>query len=432
MKNLRVIIIGGGFGGLNAAKSLKKAAVDLLVLDKSNHHLFQPLLYQVATAALSPGNIATPIREVLAKQTNATVYLADIASIDKNEKQVIAANGDTYPYDYLILAPGATHSYFGHPEWEKSAPGLKTLTDAINIRSRILLSYERAERCENSREAEKFMRFVIVGAGPTGVEMAGAIAEIAHQSLVRNFRHIKPEQTHIYLVEGLDQVLPSFPKDLADKAQKELEKLGVQVFLNTFVTNITSQGVYVGDLFFETPNVIWAAGNEASPLLKSLHTPLDKYGRALVHHDLSIPGHPEIFVIGDAACNHDKSGKVLPGIAPVAIQQGRYVAKLIKGQIPSDKRPPFVYFDKGMMATVGRAKAIVMTGKLKFSGFIAWTMWCFVHIVYLITFSNRLLVMFQWFFLYLFNQRRIRLITRPVTEEDDPLHQYDKNRSQVK
>lgn len=426
MSNPRVIIIGGGFGGLNAAKALKKAPVDLLILDKSNHHLFQPLLYQVATAALSPGNIATPIREVLAKHANATVYLADITRIDKKKKQVIAANDDAYSYDYLILAPGASHAYFGHPEWEELAPGLKNLTDAITIRSRILLSYERAERCEDPSEAEKFMRFVIVGGGPTGVEMAGAIAEISHKSLVRNFRHIKPEQTRIYLVEGLGQVLPSFPKTLADKAQKELEKLGVQVLLNTFVTNITSQGVYAGDHFFETSNVIWAAGNEASPLLKSLNTPLDRYGRVLVDPDLSISGHPEIFVIGDAACNHDKNGKPLPGIAPVAIQQGRYVAKLIKEQIPSEKRQAFVYFDKGMMATVGKAKAIAMMGKFQFSGFIAWSMWCFVHVLYLISFSSRLLVMIQWIFLYFFNQRRIRLITRSVTEEDEPLHQYNK------
>jgi NADH:ubiquinone reductase (H+-translocating) len=254
MKNPKVIIVGGGFGGLNAAKTLNRAPVDILLLDKSNHHLFQPLLYQVATAALSPGNIAAPIREVLAKQANATVYLADIARIDRDKKQVVAANGDTYSYDYLILAPGASHSYFGHPEWEAFAPGLKNLGDAINIRSRILLSYERAERCENPAEAEKFMRFVIVGGGPTGVEMAGAIAEIAHKTLVRNFRHIKPEQSHIYLVEGLGQLLPSFPKELAGKAQKALEKLGVQVFLNTYITNITPQGVYAGDYFFETAN----------------------------------------------------------------------------------------------------------------------------------------------------------------------------------
>jgi NADH dehydrogenase len=426
MANSKVIIVGAGFGGLNAAKALKKTNVDLLVIDKSNHHLFQPLLYQVATAALSPDNIATPIREVLAKQANATVYLADIACINKTRRQVIAANGDAYSYDYLILAPGATHSYFGHPEWEKSAPGLKTLEDAITIRSRVLLSYERAERCLHTSEAEKFMRFVIVGGGPTGVEMAGAIAEIAHKSLVKKFRHIKPEQTHIYLIEGLGQLLPSFSKELADKAQKELEKLGVQVHLNTFVTNVIPTGVYLHDRFLETPNIIWAAGNEASSLLKSLNVSLDRYGRALVNRDLSIPGHPEIFVIGDAACIHDENGKPLPGIAPVAIQQGRYVAKLIKNQMSPEKRKPFVYFNKGMMATIGKNKAIAMVGRFKLSGFFAWLSWCFIHILYLITFSNRFLVMIQWFFLYISNQRRNRLITKSVGEQDDPLHQYDK------
>ena len=243
MNYKKVIIIGGGFGGINAAKKLKKAPVDILLIDKSNHHLFQPLLYQVATAALSPGDIASPLRQVLAKQQNATVLLADIIAINKTDKTVVAANGETFVYDYLILAPGATHSYFGHPEWENSAPGLKTLSDALTIREKIILSYERAERCTDAGEAEKFMRFVIVGGGPTGVEMAGAIAEMAHKSLANNFRHIKPEQTKIYLIEGTDQVLPGFPKDLADKGQKALEKLGVNVLLNTKVTNVTARGV---------------------------------------------------------------------------------------------------------------------------------------------------------------------------------------------
>lgn len=425
MKKAKVIIIGAGFGGLNAAKALKKAHVNLLMIDKANHHLFQPLLYQVATAALSPGSIASPIREVLSKQANTTVYLADITKIDKDEKTVMAANGDLYHFDYLILAPGASHSYFKHPEWEPLAPGLKNLSDALKIRARILLSYERAERCDDHREAAKFMRFVIVGAGPTGVEMAGAIAEIAHHTLVRNFRHIKPEQTHIHLIEGVGQVLPTFPKELSDKAQKELEKLGVQVHLNTFVTDITPKGVHVKDHFFETPNVIWAAGNEASPLLKTLDTPLDRIGRAIVTEDLTIPNYPEIFVIGDAACCYDKAGKPLPGMAPIAIQQGKYVAKIIKNQIPFEKREPFKYFDKGMMATIGKAKAIAVVGSLKISGFIAWLMWCFLHVLYLITFSNRLFVMIQWVFLYLFNKRHIRLINRAVKEGDYPLHPHE-------
>jgi NADH:ubiquinone reductase (H+-translocating) len=426
MKQPKVIIVGGGFGGLNAAITLKKAPVEVLMIDKANHHLFQPLLYQVATAALSPGNIATPLREILAKQKNATVLLADISSINKENKEVVAANGDTFSYDYLILAPGARHSYFGRAEWETLAPGLKTLSDAVTIREKILLSYERAERCTDPAEAEKFMRFVVVGGGPTGVEMAGAIAEMAHHTLVGNFRNIKPETSKIYLVEGMDHVLPSFPKSLSEKALKDLEILGVDVLLNTLVTQITDEGVFMGDKFIETPNVIWAAGNEVSSLLKTLDVPLDKCHRVIVNPDLSIPGHPEIFVIGDAAFCCDKEGKPLPGIAPVAIQQGRYVAKLIKN-LPEQNRKPFVYFNKGLMATIGKNKAIATVGKLKMSGHLAWMAWCFIHILYLITFSNRVLVMIQWFFLYISNQRRIRLITSSVEEKDSPIHAHEES-----
>ncbi|HEV8051902.1 MAG TPA: NAD(P)/FAD-dependent oxidoreductase, partial [Parachlamydiaceae bacterium] len=323
----------------------------------------------------------------------------------------------------LILAPGASHSYFGNPEWEQFAPGLKTLSDALSIRERILLSYERAERCTDPIEAEKFMRFVIIGGGPTGVEMAGAIAEIAHKSLVNNFRHIKPEQTKIYLIEGLNQILPSFPKDLADKGQKALENLGVDVLLNTTVTNVTEKGVWIGDKFLETPNIIWAAGNKASMLLKSLDAPLDRSQRVIVNADLTIPDYSEVFVVGDAASNYGKNGTPLPGIAPVAIQQGNYVAKIIGGQIPPSQRKPFVYFDKGMMATIGKAKAVAMVGKLKISGYLAWLAWSLIHVVYLISFASRFLVMSEWMFLYFSNQRRIRLITRQVSDKDDPLHQ---------
>jgi NADH dehydrogenase len=420
----KVIIIGGGFGGLNAAQALKKADVELTLIDKTNLHLFQPLLYQVATAAVSPGDIAAPIREVLAKQANATVLMANITSIDKVKKQIVAENGDRFPYDYLILAPGATHSYFSHSEWERWAPGLKTITDAITIRERVLLSYERAERCP--AEAEKFMTFVIVGGGPTGVEMAGAIAEMAHKTLVNDFRYIKSKQSRIYLVEGCDQILPSYPKKLAGKAQRDLEKLGVQVVLSTFVTNVTEKGVEFGGRFLETPNVIWAAGNEASPLLKTLGVPLDRNKRVIVNPDLTIPEFPDVFVIGDAACNYAKDGVPLPGVAQVAIQQGRYVAKLIRKNVPVNERKPFVYFNKGMMATIGKAKAIAVIGKMQISGFVAWMAWCFIHITFLITFSNKLLVMIEWFLLYVSNQRRIRLITRPITEEDNPLHNQDK------
>ncbi|MCE5316090.1 MAG: FAD-dependent oxidoreductase, partial [Parachlamydia sp.] len=277
---MTVIIIGGGFGGLNAAQALKKAPVRLLVIDKTNHHLFQPLLYQVASAALSPANIASPIRDILAKQANATVLLAEIVAIDLKNRHVISANGDHFTYDYLILSPGSSHAYFGHSDWEANAPGLKTLYDALRIRERILLSYERAERSENPHEAERFMRFVIIGAGPTGVEMAGAIAEMAHQSLVRNFRHIKPEQTKIYLIEGGSRVLPAFSEDLSEKALHDLQKLGVEVLLDSPVTKVTPEGVWLGDRFLESPNILWAAGNQASPLLESLHIPLDRWGRA--------------------------------------------------------------------------------------------------------------------------------------------------------
>lgn len=422
MTPTKVVIIGAGFAGLNAVKALKKTNTEILLLDKSNHHLFQPLLYQIATAALSPGNIATPIREVVAKQPNTTVLLVDITSIDKKNKLVVSANGDLFSYDYLIVAVGANHSYFNHPEWENFAPGLKTLSDALAIREKILLGYERAERSKNMQEIEKFMRFIIIGGGPTGVEMAGAIAEMAHKSLVNNFRRIDPSQSQVYLIEGENQILPSFPKDLADQAKRDLEKLGVQVMLNTYVTNVVENGIWLGKTFLESSNVIWAAGNQASPLLKTLDVPLDRNKRAYVNSDLSIPGYPHIFVIGDAACNLNPAGTPLPGIAPVAIQQGRYVAKLIKDKLPPDKRKPFVYFDKGMMATVGKAKAIAVLGKLKISGYFAWLAWCFIHIFYLISFSNRLLVMIQWAYLYITNQRRIRLITRPVTEQEEPLN----------
>lgn len=418
----RVVIIGGGFAGLNAAKELKKADVNLLLLDKANHHLFQPLLYQVATAALSPGEIALPIREILAKNANTTVLMADIVKIDKQKQEVIAANGDTYPFDYLILAPGATHSYFGKPEWEPLAPGLKTLEDALHIRERILLSYERAERCDSISQAARFLRFIIVGGGPTGVEMAGAIAEIARKSLYKNFRRIKPEHTKIYLIEGTDCVLPTYPKSLCVKAKKALEKLGVEVILNTRVTNVTSEGVWLGEKFLESPNIIWAAGNEAAPLLKTLGVPLDRSGRVIVQKDLTIPGHSNIFVIGDAASYTDETGKNLMGVAPVAIQEGRYVARLISKRIDPNDRPAFKYFDKGMIATIGRAKAIGVVGKIKLSGLIAWMAWGFIHIMYLISFPNKLQVFIEWCFLYLANERRIRLITRSISDDEDPLY----------
>lgn len=420
MKIPRVVVVGGGFAGLNAVQALRRANVEILLIDRTNHHLFQPLLYQVSAAVLSPANIASPLRGILASQKNASVLMADITAINKEKDQVVAANGETYGYDYLVLAPGARHSYFGHPEWEEFAPGLKTLNDALRIRERILLSYERAERCKNFALVQRFMTFVVIGGGPTGVELAGAIAEIARKSLVHNFRHIAPEHTKVYLIEGESRVLPGFPPELSKKAKQDLESLGVQVMLDTYVTNVTADGVWCGEQFIESPNVFWAAGNAASPLLKTLNVPLDRAGRVPVNADLSIPGYPYIFVIGDAAACQGKDD-LLPGIAPVAMQQGTYVGKLIKNETPPQERKPFKYTDRGMMATIGKTHAVAVVGKKQLSGFLAWLAWGFIHVAYLITFQNRLTVMLNWIYLYLRNKRGTRLITRPITDSEDPI-----------
>lgn len=409
---VKVIIIGGGFGGLNAAQALKGTDLSILLLDRTNHHVFQPLLYQVATAALSVSNIASPIREILKGQSNIEVLMENVERIDKVEQKVYTSDGKNFFYDFLIVAPGTRHSYFGHDHWEVFAPGLKTIADGVRIREQILLAFEKAERCENPEEAQKYLRFVIVGAGPTGVEMAGSIAEFAHRTLFKNFRYINPATSKIYLIEGACQVLPSFPPHLAEKAQKNLEKLGVDILLNALVTNVTAEGIYIGDQFLPTFNVIWAAGNQASPLLKTLDVPLDKQGRVVVNPDLTIPDYSNVFVIGDGACCLDSQGQTLAGIAPVAIQQGRYVAKMIKNHLSPQQRKPFVYFDKGTIATIGRGKAVAMIRKLQFSGFVAWIIWCFVHVLYLISFRNRILVLMQWIFLYTLGRRQSRVITR--------------------
>lgn len=414
MAYTKVVIVGGGFGGLNAAKVLGKADLDLLLIDKTNHHVFQPLLYQVASAALSPGNIASPLREILRRQENTSVIMAHVSHIDLEQQQVAVCNGDRFSYDWLILAPGARHSYFGHPEWEAYAPGLKTIADALRIRERILLAFERAERCDSFSESAKYLRFVIVGGGPTGVEMAGAIAEIAHKTMFDNFRKIKPEQSEIYLVEGMDQLLNGYPTPLSERARRDLEKMGVKVLTGQQVTHVSEEGVQLGHRLIETRNIIWAAGNEASPLLATLGVELDRQGRAMVEPDLSLPGHPNVFVIGDGAHALNEEGKLLPGIAPVAVQQGKYVAQIILHKMLPEERRPFVYFDKGTMATIGKAKAIAVIGKRQFTGWLAWMMWAFVHIAYLISFENRLLVGLQWFFWYLTGKRQQRLISRPV------------------
>ena len=420
MAYTKVVILGGGFGGLNAAKALGNSKLDVWVIDRTNHHLFQPLLYQVATAALSPGDIAVPIREILSPYENVTVIMGDVIKIDKENKVVVMRNGDHIGFEYLIVALGARHSYFGHDDWEKYATGLKTLVDALHIRERILVSFEKAERCDSISEAKQYLNFVIIGGGPTGVEMAGAIAEVAYQTMLKNFRRIDVTKTKVYLVEGSPHILPSYPENLSEKAKKYLERFGVNVITGKRVTNVTEEGVMIENTFIPAYNIVWAAGNQASPILQSLGIPLDRQGRAIVEADLSIPDHPNIFVIGDSACALDKRSKPLPGLAPVAVQQGRYVAMLLRLRIPKAERPPFQYVDKGTMATIGRTKAIGMFGKIQFSGFFAWLAWCFIHVLYLIGFRNRLVVLFHWLFSYFTSRRGARLVYRYAFESDTP------------
>ena len=418
----KVIIVGAGFGGLTAARSLKNSDCEILLIDKTNHHLFQPLLYQVATAALSPADIATPIRSVVNKQKNVKVILSEVKKVHLDNRKVFVSIEDEqemlkeYSYDYLILAVGSKHSYFGKDEWAKYAPGLKTISDALYIREKMLLSFEKAELLNDAKEIEKYLTFVIVGGGPTGVELAGAIAEIAKRTMLKDFRNIDPSKTKILLVEASDRILPAFDSSLSDKAKKSLTKLGVNILLNSKVTEINKDGVKINGKFIETYNVIWAAGNSIPSLIQSLNVEVDKIGRAIVQKDCSLKNHPEVFVIGDAALFMEDN-KPLPAIAPVAIQQGKYVANIIKKNIPPENRKPFKYFDKGIMATIGKAKAVAQIWKLKFSGLLAWIIWCFVHILYLISFRNRYRVMAEWIWLYITNRNGIRLITHKLEEK---------------
>lgn len=417
MASVKVVILGGGFAGINAAKMLGNTNFDVWLVDKTNHHLFQPLLYQVASAALSPGDIAIPIREILKPYPNVTVIMGEVEKIEKEKNLIVLRNGDQIGYEYLIVGLGARHSYFGNDHWEPLASGLKTLIDALKIREKILLSFEKAERCDSITEAKKYLNFVIIGGGPTGVEMAGAISEIAYQTMLKDFRRIDTSKTKIHLIEGSPHILPVYPEKLARKAEKYLENFGVNVITGKRVTGISSEGVTLDGLFIPTENVVWAAGNQASSVLKTLGVPLDRQGRVCVDSDLSIPGHPEVFVIGDAACAMDKAGHPLPGLAPVAVQQGKYVAQILRKKFPKNARPPFAYFDKGTMATVGKTKAIGMFGKVQFSGLFAWLGWCFVHILYLIGFRNRIVVLMQWLFAYFGSQRGARLINRSIDDE---------------
>jgi NADH:ubiquinone reductase (H+-translocating) len=409
----RVVIVGGGFGGLYAARALKGKNVQVTIVDRRNHHLFQPLLYQVATAALSPGDIAYPIRAVLRKQSNARVLLAEAASVDLTNHCLVLKDGSV-PYDYLILATGARHAYFGHEEWEESAPGLKSLEDALEIRRRILLAFERAERESDEHHRRALLTFVIVGAGPTGVELAGAIAEISRQVMVSDFRAIDPRDARVVLVEAGDRILSTFPVKLSEAAEASLKRLGVDILRNKRVTSIELGRVKLGSETIESETVLWAAGVTASPLAQSLGVPLDRVGRVRVEPDLTVPGHPEVMVIGDLALLIDQSGNPLPGVCPVAIQQGRHAARNILRVIQGLPTEVFHYRDKGNLATIGRAQAIADLGRLQISGIWAWLAWLFVHVFFLIGFRNRFVVIFEWAWAYFTYQRGARLITGDI------------------
>jgi NADH dehydrogenase len=406
----RVVIIGGGFGGLYAARALRAARVRITVVDRRNHHVFQPLLYQVAMAALSPGDIASPIRWILRKQRNVEVILADVKAVDAARKVIVLADGEL-PYDYVIVASGATHAYFGHDGWRETAPGLKTLEDALDIRRRVLLAFERAERERDPARRQQLLTFAVIGGGPTGVEMAGALAEISRQSLARDFRHFDPSSAKIILLEAGPSVLATFPESLRDSARQDLERLGVEVRTGTPVTGVGHGRVEVGSEVVLADTVIWAAGVAASPLGATLGAPLDRAGRVLVQPDLTIPGHPDVFVIGDLASLKDEDGKPLPGVAQVAIQMGKHAAKNILRAIESQPHRPFRYNDLGNMATIGRASAVADFGWMRLHGYLGWLAWLFVHLLNLIGFRNRLVVMVQWAWSYFSYQRAIRLIT---------------------
>jgi len=404
-----VVIVGGGFGGLDAARALKRAPVRITLLDRHNHHVFQPLLYQVATAALSPGDIASPIRWILRRQKNVEVFLADVRSVDPTHRFVLT-DRDPVPYDYLILATGAAHAYFGHPEWARRAPGLKTLDDALEIRRRVLLAFEAAERVTDPAEQRRLLTFVIIGGGPTGVELAGALAEIARQTLRDDFRHIVPATAHILLLEGGPSVLPTFPESLRRSAQVSLEKLGVEARTGAIVTDIDDVGVRIGGEHIPAETVLWAAGVAASPLGASLGLPLDRAGRVAVEPTLAVPGHPEIFVAGDLS-SFLQDGRPLPGVAQVAKQQGKHAARNVLHAIRHEPLEPFRYFNLGNVAVIGRGSAVVDIGPVRVSGWFAWVFWLLLHIFWLIGFRNRFVVLSEWAWAYLTFQRRIRLIT---------------------
>jgi NADH dehydrogenase len=419
MPRKRVVIIGGGFGGLSAAQSLRD--VDVVVIDRTNHHLFQPLLYQVATAALSPGDIAWPLRTIFRRRADVRVVMDEVLSIDRTERVVRLRDSTPIAFDVLIVAPGTRHAYFGHDAWEQFAPGLKTLADAVHLREKMLMAFEEAERRRAASGTQERLTFVIVGGGPTGVELAGALAEIGRKAMGPDFPTLNLDDLAILLVEAGPRILPGFAPDLSAKAAAALQRMGVTITLNRAVSEVRADGVMIGSEFVRSRHLIWAAGNRASPLLASLAVPQDSSGRITVQPDLTIPGDPWIFVIGDAAHCTGPDGNSLPGLAPVAMQQGHYVATLIRADIASDQRRPFVYADRGMLATIGRAQAVAQIGLFRFSGLVAWLLWCVVHIFFLIGFRNRVRVMSEWIWYYLTFKPGARVIyeelTRPSRED---------------
>ncbi len=411
-KGPRVVIVGAGFAGLTAAQKLANLPVSIVVVDRKNHHTFQPLLYQVALAVLSPAEIAAPVRSILSHNRNIEVLLGEVTGIDL-ERKVVRLDGDgtELEFDYLLVAAGATHAYFGHPEWEKFAPGLKTLEDALQIRRRVLLAFEKAERSAAITGKQPMLNFVVIGGGPTGVELAGAISDIAKKYMVHDFRAIDPVQARVLLLEGGPRVLASYPEDLSASAEKQLRDLGVEVRTKTLVTGIEDGKVHVGDEVIDSAVTLWAAGVAASSLGKQLGVATDRVGRVTVNADLSVPGHPNVFVIGDLAACKDANGVQVPGVAPAAMQMGRFVAHQLARDLKGKPREPFRYLNKGSLATIGRSKAVADFGKLHISGYFAWLAWSLIHVFFLIGFTNRFLVMAEWTFAYLLFKRSARLIT---------------------
>jgi len=417
-----VVVIGGGFAGINAAKALSGKPVKVTVVDRKNHHTFQPLLYQVALAVLSPAEIASPIRSVMKRARNVQVLLGEVTGFDL-EKHVVHIGDINLGYDYLIIAAGATHAYFGHPEWEEIAPGLKTIEDALEIRRRVLLAFETAEREALVEGRHPALNFVVIGAGPTGVELAGAISDISRRYMERDFRGIDPKQARIILLEGGPRVLPVYPEDLSASAEKQLTDLGVEVRTNAMVTNVEPGCVTVGQERIPADVILWSAGVSASSLGKMLGVPTDRPGRVLVNPDLTAPGHPEVFVVGDLAASRMKNGNFVPGVAPAAIQMGKFAARQIKRSLQNKPHEEFRYLDKGTLATIGRSKAVADLGKLHFSGWFAWLAWLFIHLLFLVGFRNRFMVLADWAWDYITYNHSARLITdtRKVEEGEKAL-----------